>query len=101
MSTVGATRTCPHCRAIVLDSSAVCPACRHHLRAGARGEEAPGDTAFAVEAKVSASTDAEYQIVVVVRNQRGEEVARRVVDAGGLTGGDYRTVELSVEVMPR
>ncbi len=29
---VGATRTCPHCRAIILASAAVCPQCKGHLR---------------------------------------------------------------------
>ena len=28
----GATRTCPHCRATILESAIVCPGCRHHLR---------------------------------------------------------------------
>ena len=30
--TAGATRDCPHCKATILDSAAVCPACRGHLR---------------------------------------------------------------------
>ena len=30
--TAGATRTCPHCKATILESSAVCPACRGHLK---------------------------------------------------------------------
>ena len=28
----GATRNCPHCKATILDSASVCPACRGHLR---------------------------------------------------------------------
>ena len=28
----GATRTCPHCKATILESASVCPACRGHLR---------------------------------------------------------------------
>ena len=28
----GATRTCPHCKTTILESAAVCPACRGHLR---------------------------------------------------------------------
>ena len=31
-ATIGKTRSCPHCRATILESAAVCPACRHHLR---------------------------------------------------------------------
>ena len=30
--TLGATRVCPHCKAVVLQSESVCPGCRHHLR---------------------------------------------------------------------
>ena len=26
------TRVCPHCKATILASAAVCPSCRHHLR---------------------------------------------------------------------
>ena len=28
----GATRSCPHCKATILESANVCPICRHHLR---------------------------------------------------------------------
>ena len=28
----GRTRTCPHCKATILESASVCPACHHHLR---------------------------------------------------------------------
>ena len=30
--TLGATRTCPHCKATVLQSANICPGCQHHLR---------------------------------------------------------------------
>jgi len=30
--TPGATRVCPHCKATVLETAAICPGCRHHLR---------------------------------------------------------------------
>ena len=36
----GATRTCPHCKATILESSAVCPACRGHLRFDAPAADA-------------------------------------------------------------
>ena len=36
----GATRTCPHCKATLLESAAVCPACRGHLRFDAPAVEA-------------------------------------------------------------
>ena len=31
-ATAGATRACPHCKATILESAVVCPACRGHLR---------------------------------------------------------------------
>ena len=40
----------------------------------------------------------EYSVVVSVRNDRGEEVARRVVGVGALNANEGRTVMLSVEV---
>ena len=46
VATVGKTRSCPHCRATILESAAVCPACRHHLRFEHRKDaaaEEPGD----------------------------------------------------------
>ena len=40
----------------------------------------------------------EYSIVVSVRNERGEEVARKVVGVGALSADESRTVTLSVDV---
>src|SRR2546429_5047199 len=28
----GKTRTCPHCKATILESLSICPGCLHHLR---------------------------------------------------------------------
>ena len=28
----GKTRTCPHCKAVILESLSICPGCLHHLR---------------------------------------------------------------------
>ena len=36
----GATRTCPHCKATILESSSVCPACRGHLKLDAAATDA-------------------------------------------------------------
>ena len=38
--TAGATRTCPHCKATILESSSVCPACRGHLKFDAPATDA-------------------------------------------------------------
>lgn len=98
----GATRTCPHCRAVVLESSSVCPSCRHHLRfdPSAKGGR-PAQNALTVEGTIRHPADAvawEYAVVVAIKNARGEEVARQVVGVGALQPGDERTVSLSVEV---
>lgn len=100
----GATRTCPHCRATILESAVICPGCRHHLRfdKDARpGGATATHTAWQVEGTIDAQrTDAatEYSIVVTVRNERNEEVARQMVNVGALQGVERRTFALSIEV---
>ena len=42
----------------------------------------------------------EYFVVIAVRNDRGEEVTRQVVNVGSLAGTEKRTFTLSVEVLP-
>ena len=42
----------------------------------------------------------EYFVVIAVRNDRGEEVARQVVNVGALQGAEKRTFALSVEMLP-
>lgn len=103
---VGKTRSCPHCRATILESSAVCPACRHHLRfENRRGGEQQPQAASQVALKVSgqfaresASGAGEYHVVVVIRDAGGTELARKVVGVGGLAPGEERKVDLTVEV---
>lgn len=100
----GATRTCPHCRTTILESAVVCPACRHHLRfggaAGADRSEASG-TPLKVEGTIrhpSAGPAWEYSMLLTIRNERGEEVARQVVGVGALQPDEERTFTLAVEV---
>ena len=99
----GATRTCPHCKATILGSASVCPGCRHHLRFIAAGETAaaPAFSAFRIEGVIvnpEATEHLEYAVVVAVRNERGEEVARHVVHVGALAPGAQRSCEVSVDV---
>ena len=103
-ATVGKTRSCPHCRATILESAAVCPACRHHLRFENRREE-QALPASEVALKVSgqfgretASGPGEYHVVVVIRDAGGAELARKVIGVGGLAPGEERRVDLSVEI---
>ena len=99
----GATRTCPHCRATILESAAVCPACKHHLRfdQNVRPGGMPATrTAWQIEGTLDAERmdqATEYSILVVVRNERNEEVARQIVSVGALTGAERRTFSLSIE----
>ena len=101
----GKTRVCPHCKSVILESASVCPGCQHHLRF---------DPNAIVEARAQATFSAlrvegafrnpegadswEYSVVVSIRNDRGEEVARKVVGVGALDSLESRTVTLSVDV---
>ncbi len=103
-ATVGKTRSCPHCRATILESAAVCPACRHHLRfENRRGEEPRAASQVALRVageftRTTASGPGEYHVVVVIRDAGGAELARKVIGVGGLAPGEERKVELSVEI---
>ncbi len=103
-ATVGKTRSCPHCRATILESAAVCPACKHHLRfENRRGEEHRPASQVALRvagefARTTASGPGEYHVVVVIRDAGGAELARKVIGVGGLAPGEERKVELSVEI---
>ncbi|MBM4186253.1 MAG: hypothetical protein FJ206_02970 [Gemmatimonadetes bacterium] len=101
----GATRNCPHCRTTILESASVCPACRHHLRfdPGAAGGARTAPTAIPLKVdgtiRHPAGADPwEYSVVVAIKNEKGEDVARHVVGVGALQGGEGRTFSLTVEV---
>lgn len=104
LAAVGKTRSCPHCKSTILESAAVCPACRHHLRFERRGRgevEQAGQVALKVTGEFSRrATDGpgEYSVVVVIRDARGTEIARKVIGVGGLAPGEERAVDLTVEL---
>ena len=100
---MGKTRTCPHCRATILESANVCPGCRHHLRSGQSASESafPSFTALKVDGTVRQPPDGEaweYSMILSIRNERGEEIDRQIVGVGALQGTETRTFTLSVEV---
>lgn len=103
-ATAGKTRSCPHCRATILESAAVCPACKHHLRFERRGSGQPepaGEVALKVSGQFSQRTKdgpGEYSVVVVIRDAKGTELARKVIGVGGLAPGEERSVDLTVEI---
>jgi hypothetical protein len=101
----GKTRVCPHCKTTILESASVCPGCNHHLRfdPNAMVERRAQSTFSALRVEGAfqnpEGADAwEYSVVVSIRNERGEEVARKVVGVGALEPRQNRTVTLSVDV---
>jgi len=98
----GKTRSCPHCKATILESSTVCPGCLHHLRFDPAAQRMlPAATPLRVEGTIRHPPDGgtwEYSIVLAVRNERGEELTRQVVGVGALAPTDVRSFSLSVEL---
>jgi hypothetical protein len=103
---LGATRVCPHCKATVLENSAVCPGCRHHLRFNSSSTQVVTDEGYCaldvdgtIKHKVS-SEPCEYCVVLDVRNERGEQVVRQVVGVGVLQAGESRRLHVAVDMLP-
>ncbi|MBB6241939.1 hypothetical protein [Rhodanobacter sp. MP1X3] len=101
--TAGATRICPHCRETILESAGVCPACRHKLRFSepTNATAAPASTPLRVEGSFRNPADSgawEYSMVLTIRNERGEEIARKLVGVGAMRPDEQRTFTLSVEM---
>lgn len=101
----GATRTCPHCKATILESSSVCPSCQHHLRfdpiAVAAQRAQRTTSALRVEGTLRHPSEGEaweYSMVLSIRNDRGEEIDRKLVGVGAMRPGEQRTFALSVEI---
>ena len=104
----GATRACPHCKETILESAAVCPQCKHHVRfAGAGGgtlETSETLTALKIEGSIRQPADVaswEYSVVVSIKNEQGKEIARKLIGVGAMAPDELRTFNLSVEVVPR
>ncbi|KAF1719137.1 hypothetical protein [Pseudoxanthomonas wuyuanensis] len=103
--TAGATRTCPHCKTTILESAAVCPACKHHLRFDPNAGAAASNTItpLRVEGSIRHPADGgawEYCVVLSIRNDRGDEIKREVVGVGAMQPNEQRTFTLAVEVNP-
>ncbi len=102
---VGKTRTCPHCKATILESLSICPGCLHHLRFDqeAAKRQVAAASALHVQGKIShppLEEPCEYFVVIAIRNDRGEELTRKVVSVGALQSTEARIFDLSVEVLP-
>ncbi|HTW39103.1 MAG TPA: hypothetical protein VMD49_11090 [Steroidobacteraceae bacterium] len=101
-ATPGKTRSCPHCKATILDSATVCPGCNHHLRFdSASAQRQPALTPLHVEGTLRHPANGptwEYSVVLTIRNGRGQEIARQVVGVGALQPTEERAFTLAVEV---
>ena len=101
----GATRECPHCRETILESATVCPACRHYLRyeAGTDAPPTPAITPFRIEGSIRHPAEGdpwEYTVVVSIRNDRGVEIAHKLVGVGAMHANEQCTFKVSVEAVP-
>ena len=102
--TPGATRTCPHCRDTILESATVCPACRHYVRfdAGTEAAQGPSLTALRIEGSIRHPPDGEaweYTVVVSIKDDRGQEIANKLIGVGAMQPNEQRTFTLSVEAV--
>jgi hypothetical protein len=101
---LGATRTCPHCKATVLASANICPGCQHHLRFNVASNEqpAPGHAAMRLEGSIHHPNrqECEYCVVISITNEAGEKLARHVVGVGALAPGEKHKYSFSVDVIP-
>ena len=105
-ATIGKTRVCPHCKTTILDSADICPACQRYLRFGSPAERrevrrAPDLSPLRVAGTIrhpDTGAPCEYSVVLIVRNERGEEISRQVVGVGALQPLEQRTFELGVEI---
>ena len=103
VANAGKARLCPHCKATILQSATICPACDHSLRFDShRTRRAPPSfSPLRVEGTIkhpSAGEPWEYSIVLSILGDHGEEVSRQVVSVGALNPQQQRTFKLAVEV---
>lgn len=101
----GAVRECPHCKESILESAAICPACKHHVRFDANVSDAAPSThtPLSIEGSFrnpSGDVPWEYTVVVSIRNDRGQEIARKLIGVGAMKPGEERSFSLMVEMAP-
>lgn len=104
MSRTGQARTCPFCKATILESASVCPACLHHLRfdAGSTKRAWESSSPLRIEGTIRHPDDGEpweYSVVLSICDEAGEEIARQVVGVGAIQPAEERTFTLAVEVL--
>jgi len=85
---------------MILASASVCPGCKGHLRFDKSGGAPVPNAAWRVEGSFTAERPdgvMEYCILISVRNELNEEIARHVVNVGALQGDEKRTFTLTIE----
>jgi hypothetical protein len=88
---------------VILQSASSCPACKKHLKfePGAAATPAPSFSALSLEGAVrhpNVGQAWEYSVLVSIKNEAGEEVARQVVNVGALQPGEQRSFTFAVDV---
>ncbi len=99
----GKSRACPHCRATILDSSSICPACHRYLRFEQTAAQRPVARLSPLHVAgtirhPNAGDPWEYSVVLSVRDENGTEISRQVVGVGALRPHELRTFDLAVEI---
>lgn len=100
----GQARTCPLCKATILESASVCPGCRHRLRFDSPQSAVRTWTSVCplrVEGTLrhrEGGEPWEYSVVLAICDENGEEITRQVVGVGALKPSEERTFTLAVEV---
>jgi hypothetical protein len=99
----GKARLCPHCKATILQSATICPACDHSLRFDSQRKRraAPSFSPLRVEGTIKhpvAGEAWEYSIVISILDEQEREISRQVVSVGVLNPDEQRTFRLGVDV---
>lgn len=99
----GKARLCPHCKATILQSATICPACDHSLRFDSQRKRraAPSFSPLRVEGTIRhpvAGEAWEYSIVISILDDQEREITRQVVSVGVLNPDEQRTFRLGVDV---
>ncbi len=99
----GKARLCPHCKATILQSATICPACDHSLRFDSKRTRRapPSFSPLRVEGTIKhpeAGEAWEYSIALSILDSQGKEITRQIVSVGVLNPDEQRTFKLAVEV---
>jgi hypothetical protein len=100
----GETRICPHCKATILKSEKICPACHHYLRYEAIKTGVSSSPTFCplrIEGTLRHSGSEgpwEYSVILEVQDDRGKVISNQVMGVGALLPAEARIFTLRVNV---